>query len=274
MWGSANMTRRRFGCPAGSVWRLALWLAAAFAVVATPADAADPKDDIVLGAMLAEFHLAVATSLAAAGQQRPTGYTEQNLADAVQLARLTHRQTSDGTADFDLALGAFLAFAGGLDQEAKAPLAPREARYLACQLVGADAVAFAELGRRLQIDSEDANACAKAFEKATASWNERFSVFRLGPGLIQPAGAGPLYVEIAPVFNPANEAIAAMLHESGLYDLLAERLNAQILLPSARVLLATECGGTQGFYNPDRREIGLCDERIAAWIAATAARGD
>jgi hypothetical protein len=39
-------------------------------------------------------------------------------------------------------------------------------------------------------------------------------------------------------------------------------------LPSGRVLLVTECGGTHAFYNPERREIVLCDERIAAWIAA------
>lgn len=273
MWGCTRMTRRRLDCPAGSIWRLALWLAAAAAVAAVPADAADPKDDIVLGAMLAEFHLAVASSLAAE-QQLPATYTEQNLADAAQLARLTHRPKVDGTADFDLALGAFLAFAGSLDQEDKAPLSPSQARFLACQLVGADTLAFAELGRRMQIDSDGAAACINAFAKATASWNERLSSFRLGPGLIQPAGAGPLYVEIAPVFNPANEAIAAMLRESGLYDLLADRLNAQMLLPGARVLLATECGGTQGFYNPERREIGLCDERIAAWIAATSASGD
>jgi hypothetical protein len=74
-------------------------------------------------------------------------------------------------------------------------------------------------------------------------------------------------VEIAPVIDAANEAIAGSLRENGLYDSLAERLNAELAMPYGRVLLVTECGGPNSFFNPDRREIVLCDERIAAWIA-------
>jgi hypothetical protein len=239
--------------------------------MAAPARAADPKDDIVLGALVAEFHLAVAASLGDASGGE-TDIPKETLARAAQISRLTARHDSQGSADLDLALGAFLAFAAGLEKEAKAPLAPKQARDFACQLVGSDPVAFAELGRRVGIDGDGARSCTKTFEQAAAAWNKNFSAYRLGPGLMPPAGAGPLYVEIAPVFNPANEAIAAMLRDSQLYDLLAERLNAEMVMPSGRVLLVTECGGTHAFYNSERREIVLCDERIAAWIAATSAQ--
>lgn len=241
--------------------------------LAAPARAADAKDDIVLGALLAEFYLSVAASLGET--QGEADISRETLATAAQLSRLTARQVTQGgadAADFDLALGAFLAFAAGLEKEAKAPLSPKQARDFACHLVGSDQVAFAELGRRVKLDGEGAAACALAFEKAAAAWNDRFSAYRRGPGLTPPAGSGPLYVEIAPVFNPANEAIAQTLRDSQLYDVLAERLNAEMVMPNGRVLLVTECGGTQAFYNPERREIVLCDERIAAWITAAEAQ--
>lgn len=251
----------------------ALLMAALTLGHAAPARAADAKDDIVLGALVAEFYLSVAASLGETPGD--TDISKETLAGAARLSRLTTRQEVQGSADaadFDLALGAFLAFAAGLEKDVKAPLSPKQAHDFACHLVGSDPVAFAELGRRVKLDGADAENCVRAFEKAAAAWNERFSAYRRGPGLMPPAGSGPLYVEIAPVFNPANEAIAQTLRDSQLYDVLAERLNAEMVMPSGRVLLVTECGGTHAFYNPDRREIVLCDERIATWIAATEAQ--
>lgn len=226
------------------------------------------KDDIVLGALVAEFLLAVAVSLDdLVGSESPE-YGKSTIADAVQLSRLVIAdEPAPQDTDLGLALGSFLAFAGGLEKETKAPLSPKNARDFACHLVGSDPAGFAELGRRAGIDAEGAAACAGQFEKAAARWNERVSSYRRGPGLAPPPGSGLLYVEIAPVFNPANQAIADTLRSSQLYDLLAEQLNAELAMPSGRVLLVTECGGTHAFYNPERREIVLCDERIAAWIA-------
>lgn len=227
------------------------------------------KDDIVLGALVAEFLLAVAVSLDSQATAESAEYGKATVAGAAQLSRLIAvDEKAPQNADLDLALGAFLAFASGLDKEIRAPLSPRTARDFACHLVGSDSTGFAELGRRVKIDAEGAAACMAQFEKATARWNDQMSSYRRGPGLSPPEGAGPLYVEIAPVFNPANEAIADTLRASQLYDLLAEQLNAELAMPSGRVLLVTECGGTHAFYNPERREIVLCDERIAAWIAA------
>lgn len=238
-----------------------------------PASAVDPKDDIVLGALLAEFYLAIAVSLDDTASTTAIEYSKTTIATAAQLSRLIAVSQAPETADaadFDLALGAFLAFASGLDKDAGAPIGFRQARDFACHLVGSDPVSFAQLGQLAGIDKAGAQACTRAFDKAAAAWNERFSSYRHGPGLTAPADSGPLYVEIAPVFNPANEAIAETLRTSQLYDVLAERLNAEMALPNGRVLLVTECGGTHAFYNPDRREIVLCDERIAAWIAAAA----
>lgn len=234
---------------------------------------ADPgRDNIVLGALIAEFHLAIAVSLLAPDTE--ADHAPEVIAGAAQLARLTGAaapQAGADKADLAAALGAFLAFAATLPAEAKAPLSPTQARDFACQLIGAEPIPFAALGRVAGIDTAAAGKCAKAFDAAAAKWNERFSTYRLGPGLSPPAESGPLYVEIAPVFNPANEPIAETLRESGLYDALAERLNAEMALPTGRVLLVTECGGTRAFFNPERREVVLCDERIAAWIAAAAA---
>lgn len=239
---------------------------------AVPAAGADSKDDIVLGALLAEFHLAIAASLTPAAEQPRSGYGEKIIADAGQLARISHAAAD--RAGLDLALGAFLAFAATRGKDSALPLSPADSRAFACQLIGADPVGFAELGRRLKIDAAGADACVRAFAGSSAAWNERFSPLRLGPGLTPPEGAGPLYIELAPAFSPASEAIGAMLGESNLYQLLAERLNGEMLMPTGRILLVTECGGTQAFYNPDRREIVLCNERIAAWIAASAAAED
>lgn len=255
---------------AGRGWRMATALLLA---LATPAVAETPpvaaKDDIVLGALVAEFLLAVAVSLDEPASGENPEYGKNTIAGAAQLSRLVIAEApAPQNTDLDLALGSFLAFAGGLEKEVKAPLSPKSARDFACHLVGSDPAGFAELGRRAGIDADGAAACASQFEKAAARWNERVSSFRLGPGLTPPLGSGPLYVEIAPVFNPANEAISETLRASQLYDLLAEKLNAELAMPSGRVLLVTECGGTHAFYNPERREIVLCDERIAAWIAA------
>lgn len=235
----------------------------------TPAMAVETKDDIVLGALVAEFLLAVAGSLSEAPAPEQ-GYAKDTIPAAAQLAHLvgaTGNKGGDG-AGLDLALGSFLAFAGSQPEESDLPFPPKTARDFACHLVGSNPVAFAELGRRAGIDADGAKGCAGKFEAASARWNERFATYRQGPGLNPPKGAGPLYVEIAPVFNPANQAIADTLRNSQLYDALAERLNQELALPSGRVLLVTECGGTHAFYNPERREIVLCDERIAAWIAA------
>lgn len=259
---------------------LAAQLASAGSLAAVrPASAIETKDDIVLGALVAEFLLAVAGSLADAPAPE-SGYPKGTIAGAAQLFNLIDAEESASgsaadlglapfdIAQFDIALGSFLAFAGDQPKEADLPFNAKSARDFACQLVGSDPVGFAELGRRAGIDGDGAKSCARKFEEAGARWNERFSSYRRGPGLTPPEGSGPLYVEIAPVFNSANQAIADTLRTSQLYDALAERLNAEMALPNGRVLLVTECGGTQAFYNPERREIVLCDERIVAWINA------
>lgn len=282
-WGPMDGSRLGGSGRQTARWRRGLAVAAcllglALPVFSPPAAAADPRDDIVLGALLAEFYLAVAVSFAEPAGEAASLYSKETVAMAAQLSRLVAPGDTaagavdgqDAAGDFDRALGAFLAFAAGMEKSAGAPLEQAEAEIFACQLVGSDPAAFAALGRQAGIDGAGAEACIRDFEKAAARWNERFSSFRLGPGLNPPLGSGQLYVEIAPVFNPANEAIAESLRNSKIYDLLAERLNAQMALPSARVLLVTECGGSRAFYNPDRREIVLCDERIAGWIAATA----
>ncbi|WP_374654030.1 DUF4344 domain-containing metallopeptidase [Dongia sp.] len=240
--------------------------------VAVPAGAAEIDDDVILGALVAEFHIGVAGSLLPdASAVSDAALSEDAIAGAAQLIQLTGiaEQPADaGETDLGKALDAFLAFAATLDKAKKAPLAPKLARALACQLIGADPVAHAALGSILEIDAAAAARCTEAAHKSAAEWNKRFAPYRRGPGLTPPAGAGPLYVEIAPVIDEANEAIAEALRRNGLYDSLAERLNAELALPYGRLLLVTECGGPNSFFNPDRREIVLCDERIAAWIAA------
>jgi hypothetical protein len=234
------------------------------------ARAAEIDDDVILGALVAEFHISVATSLLPESPAPTDALPEEAITGAAQLIALTGVAAAPqnaGEADLGKALDAFLAFAATLDKK-DAPLAPKLARLLACQLIGQDAVAHAALGATLKIDANAAKACADDVAKAEAQWNGRLAPYRRGPGLTPPEGAGPLYVEIAPVIDEANEAIAKSLRESGLYDGLAQRLNAELALPYGRMLLVTECGGPNAFFNPDRREIVLCDERIAAWIAA------
>ena len=242
------------------------------------ARATDINDDVILGALVAEFHISVAASLVpdTTPEAIPDAATsEEAITGAAQLILLTGiidppaaSGTDGGEADLGKALDAFLSFAGTLDKAKETPLSPKLARALACQLIGADPVAHAALGSTLGIDADDAADCAKTQAKAAALWNGRLAPYRRGPGLTPPKDSGPLYVEIAPVIDEANEAIAESLRGNGLFDSLAERLNAELALPFARMLLVTECGGPNAFFNPDRREIVLCDERIAAWIAA------
>lgn len=235
----------------------------------SPVLAVETKDDVVLGALVAEFLLAVAGSLSESPPPEQ-GYATDTIPGAAQLSHLVGAASSEGgdVADLDLALGSFLAFASAQPDDSDLPFPPKVARDFACHMVGSNPVGFAELGRQAGIDAAGAASCVRKFEEASARWNERFAAYRQGPGLTPPEGAGPLYVEIAPVFNSANQAIADTLRDSQLYDALAERFNQEMSLPSGRVLLVTECGGTHAFYNPERREIVLCDERIAAWIAA------
>lgn len=242
---------------------------------ATAAHATDINDDVVLGALVAEFHISVAASLLPDAQSTSesgaaAAESEDAIIGAVQLMLLTGLTDPPPAGEVDLgkALDAFLAFAATLDPAKETPLAPKFAKLLACQLIGADPVAHAALGSTLGIDAKAAADCAKAEAKSAAIWNGRLAPYRRGPGLTPPKDSGPLYVEIAPVIDAANEAIAESLRGNGLYDSLAEQLNAELALPYARMLLVTECGGPNAFFNPDRREVVLCDERIAAWIAA------
>jgi hypothetical protein len=237
------------------------------------ARATDINDDVILGALVAEFHISVAASLLpdTTPESVPDAATSEDaITGAAQLILLTGiiDAPADGEADLGKALDAFLSFAGTLDKTKETPLSPKLARALACQLIGADPVAHAALGSTLGINAGAAADCANAQAKAAAIWNGRLAPYRRGPGLTPPKDSGPLYVEIAPVIDEANEAIAESLRGNGLFDSLAERLNAELALPFARMLLVTECGGPNAFFNPDRREIVLCDERIAAWIAA------
>ncbi len=245
-------------------------LAGAFLIGSIPAIAADIDDDVILGALVAEFHLSVAGSLVPGTTGAETSLDPEAITGAVQLLELTGTGDAPqavGSADLGKALDAFLAFAATLDHVKEAPLSARQARDFACQLIGTDPNAHAALGATLKIDSAAAEKCVEEAKKAAARWNERLAAYRRGPGLTPPEGAGPLYVEIAPVIDETNEAIAKALRENGLYDLLAQRINAELALPYGRMLLVTECGGPNAFFNPDRREIVLCDERIAAWIA-------
>jgi hypothetical protein len=240
---------------------------------ATDAPVMDIHDDVVLGALVAEFHVSVAASLlpgATADTIPDSAASADAVLGAAQLIQLTGitDKTGDGQADLGKALDAFLAFAATLDPTKAPPLSPKLAKLLACQLIGSDPAAHAALGSTIGLDAAAAADCAKAEAKAAGIWNGRLARYRRGPGLTPPDGAGPLYVEIAPVIDLANEAIAESLRANGLYDSLAESLNAELALPYPRVLLVTECGGPNSFFNPDRREIVLCDERIAAWIAA------
>jgi hypothetical protein len=254
-------------------WRLGLFLIGGILAIwpGRPAGASGIDDEVILGALVAEFHIGVAGSLLPdAGSAPDLGHSADAVIGAAQLIRFTgiaDRPESAEAADIGKALDAFLAFAATLDPAKAPPLAPDLARLFACQLIGADPVAHAALGATLKIDAAAAATCAEEAARDYATWNERLSAYRRGPGLAPPDGAGPLYVEIAPVIDAANEAIAGSLRENGLYDSLAERLNAELAMPYGRVLLVTECGGPNSFFNPDRREIVLCDERIAAWIA-------
>lgn len=247
-------------------WRFALVLTAASLLPAQApwARAADINDDVILGALVAEFHISVAASLLP-----DAAVTEDAIIGAVHLIQLTGITEPAGESEADLgkALDAFLAFAVTLDPAKAPPLSPELARVFACYLIGADPAGHAALGSVIGIDAPAATDCARLAAKASAHWNERLAPYRRGPGLTPPDGAGPLYVEIAPVLDAANEAIAEALRGNALYDGLAERLNAELALPFARMLLVTECGGPNTFFNPARREIVLCDERIAAWIA-------
>lgn len=251
---------------------LGRWAALALlALLGRPAAAAEIDDDVILGALVAEFHISVAGSLlpeAASGTDAANSEAAViGAAQLIQLVGVAAQPASPDEADLGKALDAFLAFAATLDLAKAAPLSPALARKLACQLIGADPVAHAALGATLKIDAAAAGACVEAAAQAAAQWNERLAPYRRGPGLTPPDGAGPLYVEIAPVIDEANEAIAESLRGNGLYDSLAERLNAELALPYGRMLLVTECGGPNAFFNPARREIVLCDERISAWIA-------
>jgi hypothetical protein len=245
--------------------------AVAGVLTAPGSSAAEIDDDVILGALIAEFHISVAASLLPETPAPDAPLPEEAIIGAAQLISLTgiaEKPQNAGEADLGKALDAFLAFAATLDKTKLPPLAPRSARLLACQLIGMDPDAHAALGATLKIDAKGAADCVADAAKASAQWNGRLAPYRRGPGLTPPEGAGPLYVEIAPVIDEANEAIAESLRQNGLYDGLAERLNAELALPYGRMLLVTECGGPNAFFNPDRREIVLCDERIAAWIAA------
>ncbi|MBI2255278.1 MAG: hypothetical protein HYU58_11710 [Proteobacteria bacterium] len=243
----------------------------AVALTAPGSSAAEIDDDVILGALVAEFHISVATSLLPETPAPTDILPEEAIVGAAQLVALTgiaEKPQSAADADLGKALDAFLAFAATLDKAKAAPLPPKLAKLFACQLIGQDADAHAALGATLRIDAKAAKACSADAARAEAQWNGRLAPYRRGPGLTPPEGAGPLYVEIAPVIDEANEAIAESLRQNGLFDGLAERLNAELALPYGRMLLVTECGGPNSFFNPDRREIVLCDERIAAWIAA------
>jgi len=252
------------------VWRIMILGAMAGLAAVPRSAAAEIDDDVILGALVAEFHIGIANSLLPETPAPTDALPEDAIVGAAQLLALTgvvEKPQNPGDADLGKALDAFLAFAATLDKK-EAPLAPKLAKLLACQLIGQDAEAHAALGATLKIDVKAAKACADAAARAEAQWNGRLAPYRRGPGLTPPEGAGPLYVEIAPVIDEANEAIAEGLRQNGLFDSLADRLNAELALPYGRMLLVTECGGPNSFFNPDRREIVLCDERIAAWIAA------
>ena len=164
----------------------------------------DIDNDVILGALIAEFHISVAASLSSDALTAETPLSGETIIDAAQLivlSGITDKPANANEADLGKALDAFLAFAATLDKEKLPPLSPKFATLLACQLIGADPIAHAALGATLKIDAKGAEACAEDFAQAIIKWNKRFAPYRRDADVTPPDGAGLLYVEIAPVIE-------------------------------------------------------------------------
>jgi hypothetical protein len=122
-----------------------------------------------------------------------------------------------------------------------------------CMMAGANIEVFGEVATEFGMDEDRQQSCAFTFQQAAASW---FTL--LEPHLSE---TGPS-VQITVSYQPSENypQIAAMLEEGELLEYAATQALMDFDLPRDILILATECGMPNAFYDPETGEVVFCYE--------------
>ena len=232
--------------------------------------------DYFVGASVFLFERTVLSAFA------PPGSTDMTLdAGAVALAG-ENADDESGSAAMEALVGWINAWLGAKPAGAASPLpagfgADRR-RALACLIYGADPQSHGDIAQHAGLGGEDRKACVARYQDAAKKWAGWLQPFRRVPGAPAPMRAAPegapsegepvLRLAFAPTLDDADQAIADAMQKNGLFQVLADDLNATLAMPRPMTALLTQCGEPKAFYNPDRGEAVLCYELLAELLKA------
>ncbi len=122
-----------------------------------------------------------------------------------------------------------------------------------CMMVGANMEVFTEVATEFGMDENRQSSCAFTFQQAASSW---FTL--LEPHM---SDTGPS-VQITVGYHPSENfsEIAAMLEEGELLEYAATQALMGFELPRDVVIIATECGVANAFYDPEDGSVVFCYE--------------
>jgi Putative metallopeptidase len=84
----------------------------------------------------------------------------------------------------------------------------------------------------------------------------------LGNGTVLAQRSGQFRVEYGPVENADYREIRQIIRDSGLYEGIAQGLNATFKLPTDVTISPATCGAANAFYRASDKRIIMCDELL------------
>jgi len=155
---------------------------------------------------------------------------------------------------------------------------PARRHRLACLAYGADPEVSTELAAHIALGADERKACIARYLEARQQWLAWLQPFQKSAGAPAPIHTAPdgapaegtpmLRLAYAPTVDEADQAIADALRENGLFQVLADDLNATLAPPRPVTVLLTQCGEAKAFYNAERGEAVLCYEMLGALVQA------
>jgi hypothetical protein len=150
--------------------------------------------------------------------------------------------------------GAWESETGDSDFYDEHSLDQQRAYAMVCLLVGSDKETFGETAADWGLDENRQESCYFDYEQARASWDKV-----LEPHLHE-SNAEPMIEVVYHEPKEGFEDVAGYMQENRVLETVAERVEAQYMLPNPVTFRAGMCGQDNAFYSASRAEVMLCYE--------------
>lgn len=126
-----------------------------------------------------------------------------------------------------------------------------------CLLVGNDPEGYKDSAAAAKMPPERQEACKSEYETANANWDKELGANMLADGEA-PTG------EISIVWGDAGkyDAMGDLLAASGVLDAIAHQMETTFRLTGPITISVEQCGESNAFYTPDKREVKICYELV------------